>query len=565
MLFSCSNLDIKNTMNSHNQNRKNESIQNNLVMQVLNELSRSINISTTYGENHSAAISAVETTASAMNQLFEKRAHLKIGTCDSILMIDEIATKTTGTLMIALERRLERLKIHCLSIKQGITKTEIQQLVHLLTLKKPSDFQYGINLTHLPHINYPNAQSSTHKTENITPTNNTTNKTNTTKNVPNTPQAPSSLAKINIKQTLAFLKGETGADTPETIQEFEEMALIPSQLASALTNSIAICYSTAGASEKSLRQITLDFLKKTYNTLRNRPVFQSSEGKEKLSKALQGFEKSFLMELHSKPLKNNVELDQEIILFIKTMKESLDFEAAAIQYHNHMLAMEKEKETMLSFCKNHGEKTANHLIANTKLPLAQWHQVIAEDVGHDTSGQNSDNSEQNVDDSLATVFEKLEHAIQDNELHEEEVKSLLEKANTNLDDTVDTTRDKLDQLSKQLQVAKAGTIGGQGRKMEQRELLAALAEVAQELMQPLTAINASLEMMLNGFVGEITNDQRDLLDLASDSGEHLKYLMKGLIGIVGCPTNKGVDSRYHTTSGQVVQRQEANGQRKLNL
>jgi hypothetical protein len=58
-------------------------------------------------------------------------------------------------------------------------------------------------------------------------------------------------------------------------------------------------------------------------------------------------------------------------------------------------------------------------------------------------------------------------------------------------------------------------------------------------------------------VGDITEEQADLLGLASNSGEHLKYLMRELIEIVGCPTNKGVDSRFHTTSDEVILMQQA--------
>lgn len=88
--------------------------------------------------------------------------------------------------------------------------------------------------------------------------------------------------------------------------------------------------------------------------------------------------------------------------------------------------------------------------------------------------------------------------------------------------------------------------------MNRKELLSSISEVAQELMQPLTAINASLEMMLHGYVGQVTNDQRDMLTLAYNSGEHLKHLMDDLVSIVGYPTNKGVDHRFHTTSEEVL-------------
>ena len=131
-----------------------------------------------------------------------------------------------------------------------------------------------------------------------------------------------------------------------------------------------------------------------------------------------------------------------------------------------------------------------------------------------------------------------------------QVKDLLGLANDNLDDTLYSTREKLGALSKQLD--DTGTIGGQGKEMSRKELLSSIAEISQELMQPLTAISASLEMMIGGYVGELNDEQHSMLSIANNSGEHLTFLMKELIEIVGCPTNKGVDDRFHTTSEQVI-------------
>jgi hypothetical protein len=51
-------------------------------------------------------------------------------------------------------------------------------------------------------------------------------------------------------------------------------------------------------------------------------------------------------------------------------------------------------------------------------------------------------------------------------------------------------------------------------------------------------------MLLNGYVGDVTPEQRNLLNLANGSGDDLTYLMKELIKIVGIPINRGVDARF---------------------
>jgi signal transduction histidine kinase len=62
-----------------------------------------------------------------------------------------------------------------------------------------------------------------------------------------------------------------------------------------------------------------------------------------------------------------------------------------------------------------------------------------------------------------------------------------------------------------------------------------LAELAQELMQPLTVINCSIKMTTSGYVGELSEEQKDLLDLAQSSANRLNRLIERLTTLVGYP------------------------------
>lgn len=158
-------------------------------------------------------------------------------------------------------------------------------------------------------------------------------------------------------------------------------------------------------------------------------------------------------------------------------------------------------------------------------------------------------------ESLSALFEELDGMIKSNVSNENRIEDILELANTNLDDTVYSTREKLENLSRQLGGSEdTGTIDGQGTAMDRKELLSSISEISQELMQPLTAITTLLEMLLDGYAGDLNHEQHTMVTIASNSGEHLKFLMNELIDIVGYPVNKGVDDRFHTTSDQVVRK-----------
>jgi signal transduction histidine kinase len=222
----------------------------------------------------------------------------------------------------------------------------------------------------------------------------------------------------------------------------------------------------------------------------------------------------------------------------------------------HRDAIEENRRRMQDYVRAKGVGTAEELISNTDFPSSEWHRIVV-DSGKAGAGSGGAPPIAAGLNTLANVFEKLESLMKSDETDGSQVKDLLRQANDNLDGTVDSTKEKLEVLSKQLDT---GTIGGQATSMNRKELLSSIAEIAQELMQPLTAINASVEMMLGGYVGEVNPEQRPILDLANNSGAHLVFLMKELIEIVGCPANKGVDDRFHTTSDQVVLMEQKTGQ-----
>ncbi|MDF7801069.1 hypothetical protein P4C99_16450 [Pontiellaceae bacterium B1224] len=541
-------------------------IDDDSLVNALNELSRSINIATTYGHKHPAVEAAVVTAEVAMNTLFSKRAKVTLGTFNAMLTVDESPVIANGTLLKSFERRLTRLRITGLNIKRGIKRNELIQLIELLSCKEADCFQSGIEALGSTHLTSKqtefkavqadqtvantsdltgaggngvlvldeelddDSEADTHKTEN---------------------------ADVHVGQIIAFLKGD--GDSSQVGEELTELASDPARLGKMIMESVAIRQTASNLSGESLGDIVLGCLRRTYTGLHNQPAFKSADGKADLHKSLLLLEENLLERMRDLTGDADAELDREIVQAVREMEESLNFEIAAMQYMEHREAIEENKHELQRFIESRGAETAEGLISGTNFPSPEWRRIVAES-GKETS------QIANGLNTLTTVFERLENLMKSDRADGASVKDLLGEASENLDDTIFTTKEKLDVLSQQLKDGEIATIGGHGRNMTQDELLAALAEVAQELMQPLTAITASLEMMLQGFVGDITTDQRDLLGLAANSGEHLKYLMRELINIVGCPANKGVDSRYHTTSEEVVLMQEdVEGQEHLPL
>ena len=92
---------------------------------------------------------------------------------------------------------------------------------------------------------------------------------------------------------------------------------------------------------------------------------------------------------------------------------------------------------------------------------------------------------------------------------------------------------KLDQLEKRLR---------DRPDMSREAMLAMLAEIGQEICQPLSVINCSIDMIRGKSLGEITAMQKEMLDLAAESGARVETLANKIIEISGVPKGTKPDS-----------------------
>ncbi|MCF7818056.1 MAG: hypothetical protein K9M54_09255 [Kiritimatiellales bacterium] len=532
-------------------------IEDRLLLDALNALGRSINIVSTYGNHHPAFHQAIAAALLSMQALFIDRKKFTLGAFNGVMTVDEIPIQAAGTLLKSLERRLVRLQITCLRVAQGISEEELTKLAELLACNEVENFNTGMTQAGLLHIAAENTRFQAVRDGQTVANNGDLAGGGHGVLVlddgldGDSASMGSGGASVHVDQIVAFLKGDIDHDADGVGEALTELASDPARLGQMIMESVSIRQTASALSGESLSDVILGCLRRTYDGLRKQPAFQCSEGVADLKKALLLLEENILDKMRDLAGDSDPEVDRQIVQAIREMDENLGFELAASQYMEHREAIEENKKQLQSYVKTKGVGMAEELLGNTGFPSSDWRKIVVESQNPGGSAQPPIAAGLST---LTMVFEKLETLMKSNNSDTSKMKDLLGQANHNLDDTIDSTREKLEHLSVQLLRSKedTGTIGGQAATMDRKELLTSIAEIAQELMQPLTAISASLEMMLGGYVGTINLEQRTILDLANNSGAHLTFLMKELISIVGCPTNKGTDDRFHTTSEQVV-------------
>jgi signal transduction histidine kinase len=81
------------------------------------------------------------------------------------------------------------------------------------------------------------------------------------------------------------------------------------------------------------------------------------------------------------------------------------------------------------------------------------------------------------------------------------------------------------------------------RDVEARKaVFAMLAEIVQELCQPLSVVHSTVDMIKGGYLGAVTETQVEMLNLASSSADRMKHLVDKLTEIAGFPAGTKPDA-----------------------
>ena len=100
---------------------------------------------------------------------------------------------------------------------------------------------------------------------------------------------------------------------------------------------------------------------------------------------------------------------------------------------------------------------------------------------------------------------------------------------------LDTQRSATKQLETLRKIVMIPSYRTDNPKLTRQQLQSLMAELGQQLRQPLTVVNSGVEMILSGHFGKIPEAQLQIVQLISDSAAELDTLVGRLIEIAGIP------------------------------
>lgn len=478
-----------------------------------------------YGAHHKLTAEALNACYAELEQLLGRHPRVNLAFVGDQLRINGQVVVAKLPLVRVFLDKLKALRITAISLTRGITWSEFERLMDLIIRTRPSKdaeaFQRLLAEQDLAHV-----RSERVRLELVSESQEIVEKTEA---------PPPKLTSEEITQIVAFLKGEIAASEPLE-KKLEEAASDADRLAELILEAAAVRQRVEDLVEvETLADVVVGCLRRTFEGLVRRPSAKTQKGKIALKKTVLMLEKKVLDRLRQVMRKADQNLDAAVAEAVEEMVSDMEVENLVQEYARKKQGLDKVEARILRTIRTHGadSETAQELRARleeTGLLPTGWQQLVARSGAAKAAGVAPDPMALGVLALLLGEMDSLMAGVTDPRALGNKLAEIGQKAQ----EASLVVQERIEELGRAVQHA-ARAAEKTKAEMPPREVANLLAEIAQELIQFVSAINCAVAMLLKGLLGTITPEQRQVLNVASDCGQRLGDLLGRLVEIVGLP------------------------------
>lgn len=489
---------------------------------VLISFGRGLGTVSVYGPEHPSVGVIVDQTFDDLNKALENRRSIALGTFNGTLTIDEEPVVARDVPIRTLEKRLVAMKVSHLALTKGLTRDELKKLLGALCAPNDEKMKETLASSGMSHVEMSDVKYVALRD----------GETKTGKGDGGTGSGES-LPSVKVSQIVAFLKGEPGAAPAGDVKQ---MLSDPEKLGQMILEAAAIRQSAVSVQDgESLADIVVGCLRRTYGGLRKEQEFQTVQGKVNLTKAMMLLEKTVLDKIHAALGAQHPEIDRRIFDAIREMEEEQQFEMLTAHYFDQRKKMDRAEEKIIECIQKQGAEKAQEQFAAAEIPMQDWKKLMVkagvEPAGGGAGGFGGGGLDMGA---LAVVLEKLEGFMQIDTDDPAQVKAAVSVTRNGLSNYTDRIESRIQELEGQVELRdrQSGTVEDHAEHLSREDLMVEVSKLTLALLQPLTVVNASVESAMRHAKEEI---QKDLLDLAHESGKRMQALTKRMMTLVGYP------------------------------
>jgi hypothetical protein len=526
-----------------------------------------VNNITFYGQKHNVTRKSVEHSFAFLGKLLGKHERLNLSLSEGTLLVEGQPIETKNPLVDGLVKQLVALDVGGFTLERGMTWEDFWKLMMLVSTHPDKVKEMGTFSDAVSHIGLGHVQARKVTYQLITEEDMVVKK-----DAMETAAVEGAVNRDLAAELIAFLKGENAGQNPQIAQDIGTLALDVGKLAEVIVETARNLKEQSGPDGQSLAKMVVNCLRKTYDGLLEDPSARTQQGKKQLTKLLNNLEEKIEDKLKETPEAVDEAGTALIEETVEEMTTELAVDALASEYVKRRRNIETTENRILKFLKTKGadehgftEELKEKLIESGLTPEG-WQDLLVKSVTAAAAVAKRARAEgADEEQALAGLLVHVEELLNparlgaDGKLPAQELSQAVTQISKEMVQVTADTERKLKVFEKKiLEFMKPEPEGtspaDQARvnRAARKALFEILAEIVQELCQPLSVVSSTVDMIRSGLLGKVSETQVEMLTLASSSADRIKHLVDKLTQVAGFPGGTKPDaeilrSLYHSS------------------
>jgi len=500
------------------------------IAELVQLVGQALNSALLYGLDHKQARGAFELSHTGLTQFMKFHGALNITVNEMTLLLNGIGAPDLPPTR-NLVTRLSKLNLLSFTIMPGFPLEEYRALFTALivtprgadTLKDPAELVKSLGFQHVEAKSFSYRLVS--EDENGAPT-----------GVP-LAEGTGSPAGPDLDNILAFLKDDAAVNPERSMDDIRRLASDTEKLAELVLKAVEIRTTGANLTEgESLTDLVVGCIRKVVAPILKDPSVKTQKGRKHIRRSLMLLEKALLSRIQTLAGDQAAHATQEMM---DEIAEDLDLDSVMSKYVKDRRAAEKSVEKMRRLVEQAGndpEQLEDLRRDLVKQGLTQdgWDELRVSrepkpiGIGPDGSGDAVAEIK-----ALTLLLARLGETINAPGTTPGDaapgLRSLIAEAEAHMASLSSLTEKKITELHVK------------GNQMSRRQLIEFVAEIAQEITQPLTVITGTIALVRSQRTGPLNEAQGELLSMVTESGSRMAHLLDSLMKIAGTPDSTHPD------------------------
>lgn len=538
------------------------------ALELLQGLGLVFSHSSLYGLSHSVTAQALEKCFKLLGEVLAEKEEINISVAEEELLINGLPVESATPAVHALVQRLTGLAIASFSLTRGISAAELGNVVELLQatpdeMRTAGGFAAVISALGLTHV-----RSKRVTIQQITEDEMVVSKEKLEKVV----------GQTDVENVVKYLRGDADATVPGISENLQACTADVKQASELVIQASLPSGGTDPAEEPAK---IVEAVRRLYDNMAGGPAGQTQKGKKALVKFIEQLEVALVENMRKAHGGESPEAEAKVAQALEEMKDELRIDSLAAEYAKKRSAISASEKRILRYIETVGLAVAQKTglkdrLTEEGLSSDEWDDLV------DKSGLADRSTDGEVDGAAANAARAAAVSDLANSLSRlgavggrgsggsggvggavgggsvggsdvaggassdapalapAELDRVLVQVNDAVTKLVDQTERKIEGFAKKMRAPGKGK-GEVG--VTRRQIVEFLAEIVQELRQPLAVIMSVMDALKSGMLGSLTQQQTAMIGLAGGSVERLDLLITKLSEVSGMPEGLVPDAK----------------------